>query len=697
MKILLVEPDFPVATKSKNHSHFLPIGLLKIGTYHKLKGDRVKLVRGLIRCGFNPDRILITSSFTYWSKYVHEAAHFYHNAYPSAKMEIGGIYASLMPRDCKERSPFAAVYPGLYREGAAEKVGLDYSLLPEDLDYQIIHTSRGCTRRCTFCGTWRIEPEFTCVDSVLPLIKRRKLVFYDNNLLANPHIDKILGELAEYRTATGHPLRCDSQSGFDLNLLTPERAKSLKEAHFVSPRIAWDWAYKTWARVRNAVGILEEAGYKRKDIYVFMIYNYVLPYREMKEKLEACRRWGVRVIDCRYRPLDYTEDNYRPGPKPQPAREYYLHKGWRDVEVRRFRRAVRRQNIAILLGLPNGRYIQGCESRKVPVSANKKGNKHRNGGYDAAWEDAAKTIASKDFRGLQVYCRKCHRSGTLTSKWVKGTPVKPLYVCHSNGNGYFKACELEGEQAKSARAKIKIGRDDVLKLLRMGRAFVLFSGGKDSLCLLEYMRRLGDYANKEITALHVDTTAGFPEVEEYVRKVCKKLDVRLVTVRPQHDYFEIAKKWGIPGVRSRWCCETLKVAPMRRFLSTVEGPKVIFDGIRAAESNIRATYVPVWFHPAFRCISVSSIFGWSDAKVVDYIKRHNLPKSPTAELNTSAECWCGAYKCKGDFEALLEIHPDIFDKLVEVEKAQRGKYTFLFEKGEHIPLTSLKRRRTNKN
>jgi 3'-phosphoadenosine 5'-phosphosulfate sulfotransferase (PAPS reductase)/FAD synthetase len=250
---------------------------------------------------------------------------------------------------------------------------------------------------------------------------------------------------------------------------------------------------------------------------------------------------------------------------------------------------------------------------------------------------------------------------------------------------------LNGEQAKEARSKVRLSREDILKLLRMGRAFVLFSGGKDSLCLLEYMRRLAGSANKEITALHADTTAGFPEVEEYVRETCDKLKIPLVTVRPQHDYFEAAKKWGIPGVRSRWCCSTLKVAPLRRFLSTIEGPKIIFDGIRAAESNIRATYIPVWFHPAFRCISVSPIFGWSDIKVENYIRHHSLPKSPTSDLNTSAECWCGAYKCKSDFEALLEIHPDIFDKLVEVEKAQQGKYTFLFENGERIPLTSLKK------
>ena len=90
MRLLLVEPRFPIPVKSRNHSHFLPIGLLIIGSYHKAHGDRVRLVRGLKRCGFTPDRILITSLFTYWSQHVHEAAAFYHGAYPRAAIEIGG-------------------------------------------------------------------------------------------------------------------------------------------------------------------------------------------------------------------------------------------------------------------------------------------------------------------------------------------------------------------------------------------------------------------------------------------------------------------------------------------------------------------------------------------------------------------------------------------------------------------------------
>jgi 3'-phosphoadenosine 5'-phosphosulfate sulfotransferase (PAPS reductase)/FAD synthetase len=204
------------------------------------------------------------------------------------------------------------------------------------------------------------------------------------------------------------------------------------------------------------------------------------------------------------------------------------------------------------------------------------------------------------------------------------------------------------------------------------------------------MRSLARKAGLRLTAIHADTTAGFPEVEEYVGSVCRKLGVDLVVVRPERDYFDLAKRWGIPGVRSRWCCETLKIAPIRRYLAQVEGPKVIYDGIRAAESNLRATYLPIWYHPAFKTICASPIFYWSDNRVEHYIIQQGLPPNPTINMGTSGECWCGAYKCRADFEALLDVHPDIFEKLVKVEEAQRGDFTFLYERGQRVPLNSLR-------
>lgn len=310
--------------------------------------------------------------------------------------------------------------------------------------------------------------------------------------------------------------------------------------------------------------------------------------------------------------------------------------------------------------------------------------------FDEAWAEAALLVASKRLRGLTVRCPVCRRKGTAFSKWVRGLREKPLYICHVNRGGGLDACQLTRENAARVKTELSIFPDDVVKLIRLGRPFALFSGGKDSLCLVARMCALAKAAKRDLTAVHAETTAGFPEVETYVQTVCEQLDVPLEVVHPHRDFFETAKRWGIPSPRSRWCCETLKVAPMRRYLQTIEGPRVIFDGIRAAESTGRAKYTPVWYHPTFKCISVSPIFYWSDQKIDGYIRRKKLPESPAVKLNTSAECWCGAYQGREDFEALLSMHPEIFDKLMEVEKAQKGKYTFLFEKGQRIPLVQLR-------
>ena len=43
--VLLVEPNFPIPSKSRNHKNFLPIGLLKIASLLRKKSIDVELVR----------------------------------------------------------------------------------------------------------------------------------------------------------------------------------------------------------------------------------------------------------------------------------------------------------------------------------------------------------------------------------------------------------------------------------------------------------------------------------------------------------------------------------------------------------------------------------------------------------------------------------------------------------------------------
>ncbi|MFH1733128.1 MAG: Fe-S oxidoreductase, partial [bacterium] len=132
----------------------------------------------------------------------------------------------------------------------------------------------------------------------------------------------------------------------DGNLLTPELSKILKKARYRNPRIAWDGPITGHKKIRNQLDMLISAGYFARSMCVFMIYNYNIDYGEMLEKVQYCRKWGVQVADCRYRPLDQTFEDYRPL-KKQTGEDYYIHPNWTDAQIKAFRKTVREQNIMI--------------------------------------------------------------------------------------------------------------------------------------------------------------------------------------------------------------------------------------------------------------------------------------------------------------------------------------------------------------
>jgi len=365
-RILLAEPNFPIPPKSKNHKNFLPVGLLKIASYLRAKGIEVKLIRGYPEkdlvlqteiTKFNPSEIWVTSLFTYWSKYVKDTVQYYRSLFPNVKIVVGGVYASLMAEHCKEYTGCDEVYSGVMKE--AEKFSPAYELVKDEnphlVDYQIIHASRGCMRKCPFCGVWRIEPEFEPKKSIREEIKSRKIVFYDNNLLYNPYIENILQELITLKEAKEIDW-CESQSGFDGRVLleSPHLAKGIKEAGFRYPRIAWDWGYNQAESIENQIKLLINAGYRSKEIYIFMLYNWDISFEEMERKRIKCWEWKVQIADCRYRPLNQTCDNYNPQVAGQTSDEYHIHEkgGWDDALVKQFRKNVRRQNICARHGFP---------------------------------------------------------------------------------------------------------------------------------------------------------------------------------------------------------------------------------------------------------------------------------------------------------------------------------------------------------
>jgi len=367
--ILFVEPEFPIAAKSKNHSNFLPIGLLKLASYYRKRGHSVTLHRGNYAASFSPDQIMVTSLFTYWSNYVRDTVYFYKKLYPKAEIIVGGIYATLMPVHCKTYSGCDKVFIGQHK--SAEKCYPAYDLI--DVNYQIIHGMRGCTRTCSFCGIWRLEKKsFKNSKQIQKEIKSNKVIFYDNNFLANPDIENILTMLSVHKH-DNKVIQCDSQSGIDGRILEdkPYLASMLKKARFKEIRIAWDFGFDQYKRVENWINILKSVGYNHRNIFAFMIYNWNFDYDQMELKRNKCLEWNIQIADCRYRPLNATYDHYNGNILNQTNDEYFIHQNWTDFEVKQFRRNVRQHNICIRYKIPWSRYSRCLETKFARNNINK--------------------------------------------------------------------------------------------------------------------------------------------------------------------------------------------------------------------------------------------------------------------------------------------------------------------------------------
>lgn len=442
MNILLVEPNFPFPIKSKNkanqtHKNFVPVGLLKFAALYKARKHKVKLIRGKVsrqEIGFVPDEICVTSIFTYWSNYVWDCISYYRELYPHALIRLGGIYATLHAEKEKFRqlaNKFnVLVYKGINSE--AEKYLPDYSVLPQ-VDYHATHMMRGCIRKCSFCGTWKLEPKRTNkakeeIINELTAIGKNKVIFFDNNILANPNIKVILEEFMTLRF-NGRPVIFESQSGFDGRLLEkdPELAILIKRARFQNVRIAWDNGLEDRCSIKNQIDILKKAGYVSKDISVFTIYNFSIPYENMIKKIANCKEWGVQIADCRYRPLDLDYDNYNPHMRHgQPDGSYYIHKeaGWDDAKIRDFRSRVRKHNIWV-------RY------------AKDKGKE-----YDNKMEKWSAINNTYKFFDLErpPYMERFERSAFLRKKIRLLNKIKHYYILNNispNGVGSYSMKELE--------------------------------------------------------------------------------------------------------------------------------------------------------------------------------------------------------------------------------------------------------------
>ena len=150
-----------------------------------------------------------------------------------------------------------------------------------------IQFTKGCPNGCQFCYEGK---EMEYYNPKIPMNETIQIL--DMNLLANPNASNIIAQLGLSKHSK--ELIC----GVDYRLLTQDISNWLKQHNFIKIRWAWDYNFSQQKTHKKVMEMFVKAGYKPKELSVFMIVNWKIPYVECCQKLDLLKVWNVKVNDC---------------------------------------------------------------------------------------------------------------------------------------------------------------------------------------------------------------------------------------------------------------------------------------------------------------------------------------------------------------------------------------------------------------
>jgi hypothetical protein len=169
-------------------------------------------------------------------------------------------------------------------------------------------TSRGCPRRCWFCGVWKKWP----TPNLLPIHPGWNIL--DDNLLAcpRPHVEAVFAMLRQQGR------RVEFTGGLEALALQDYQVDLLAS---LSPRPNMFWAYDPgdeFDTLRSAATRMLEAGFTREShrlrVYVMMGYpkdTFDLADARLNQMLSI----GLTPMAMLWRPEKPAEMKYEPGPE----------------------------------------------------------------------------------------------------------------------------------------------------------------------------------------------------------------------------------------------------------------------------------------------------------------------------------------------------------------------------------------------
>ena len=191
---------------------------------------------------------------------------------------------------------------------------------------QWIRLAEGCPNGCPFCREGIENPESKIFE--IPELVRNEVKILDMNLLCHSKALEIINELGR-RKVNGKVIKYELLCGVDYRFLTQELAVALRQSRFKNIRLAWDFGFELQKEIKKKTQYLLNAGYKPRDIMIFVICNWKTTYEENLRKMDLCKIWNFQIADC------YFDNQLSPNIKP-------IH--WTAEQIKIFRSKVRKHN-----------------------------------------------------------------------------------------------------------------------------------------------------------------------------------------------------------------------------------------------------------------------------------------------------------------------------------------------------------------
>lgn len=358
--VLLVEPGYP--------NKYPPLGLMKLSAYHKKRGDHVTFMKGgrVATLLDEPwDRVYLTTLFSFEWKRTATAIDFAIEAARGQpeRVFVGGIAASLMHEEFVREPRWAGVRfirglldgpPAVSLQLSAEDCEFgaddlygtpieelipDYDIL-DDIDYTYpVHdayfgyASRGCVRKCAFCGVPKLEGDQREMPPLVTLVEgianahgvKKDLILMDNNITASARYREVIAEIRDLGFERGATLtrdgqrrvkrRVDFNQGVDARILakSPMYLREMAGICIDPLRIAFDHiglrkVYQTAVHMAADNDITSLSNY--------MLYNFMdTPadlYERMRLNIALNKKLGIRIwsFPMRYQPVTLKDRSH---------------------------------------------------------------------------------------------------------------------------------------------------------------------------------------------------------------------------------------------------------------------------------------------------------------------------------------------------------------------------------------------------